>query len=219
MKYILSLLFGLVIGAALAVAVLYFNPLTQRGVEPSGDADWSFEFALTPSATWIATHDARLELPVVPADVPLLWEVGIKGSLVTAMPLQNAAGQLAALASRITVPSAATEFLRSGLLVDDFWLITVPGQGTLFMHSVNNDWPLLRDTLVRVDLLGRDWQGPGAYTPTVGPADEGARVAGLSGSFAGRAGHGRERLALHDYSGSLSALSGELLVSLNGQAP
>jgi len=95
-------------------------------------------------------------LPVVPADVPLLWEKGIKGSLLTALPLRDAAGRLAAFGTRITVPSAATELLLAGVLVDEFWLISVPGQGSLFMHAVNNEWPLLRDTLVRVDLLRRE---------------------------------------------------------------
>jgi hypothetical protein len=218
MKYVLSLLVGIVAGAALAIAALYFNPLTQGDAEPEGTPDWTFDFAITPAATWIATHDERLDLPVVPADVPLLWEDGIKGSLLTALPLHDASGRFAAFGSRITVPSAATEFLSAGLLVDDYWLISIPGQGSVFVHAVNNDWPLVRDTLVRVDLLRRDWQGPGNYAPTVGPGDAGASVTGLSGSLAGRTGHGRERLTLAHYNGSLSALSGEIVLDLEGQA-
>jgi hypothetical protein len=84
------------------------------------------------------------------------------------------------------------------------------------MHAVNNEWPLVRDTLVRVDLLKRDWKGPGSYAPTVGPGEDGAKVTGLSGSLAGRTGHGRERSALDNYSGSLAALSGELHLDLEG---
>ena len=216
MKYVLALLAGLVAGAAVAIAALYFNPLTQRSAEPGGSPDWSLQFGLAPAATWIATHDEKLGLPVVPSEVPLLWEPGIKGSLLTALPLHDASGRLAAFGSRVTVPSAATEFLRAGLLVDDFWLISIPGQGTLFMHAVNNEWPLVRDTVVRVDLLNRDWKGPGAYAPTVGPGEAGASVTGLSGAFAGRTGHGRERSALNNYTGSLAALSGELHLDIEG---
>ncbi len=216
MKYILALLAGLITGAAVAIAALYFNPLTQRSAEPMGAPDWSLQFGLAPAATWIATHDEKLGLPVVPADVPLLYEGGIEGSLLTSLPLHDASGRLAAFGTRITVPSSATEFLQAGLLVDDYWLISIPGQGTLFMHAVNNEWPLVRDTLVRVDLLNRDWKGPGEYAPTVGPDEDGARVTGLNGSFAGRTGHGRERSAIDNYTGSLAALSGELLLDLEG---
>ena len=214
MKYVLALLAGLIAGAVAAIAALYFNPLTQRSAEPGGSPDWSLQFGLAPAATWIATHDEKLSLPVVPSEAPLLWEPGIKGSLLTALPLHDASGRLAAFGTRVTVPSAATEFLRAGLLVDDYWLISIPGQGTLFMHAVSNEWPLLRDTMVRVDLLRRDWKGPGAYAPTVGPGAEGASIMGLSGAFAGSRGQGRERLALDNYSGSLSTLTGELHLDL-----
>ena len=84
------------------------------------------------------------------------------------------------------------------------------------MHAVNNEWPLVRDTLVRVDLLRREWRGSEAYAPTVGPGADGANVVGLSGGLAGRTGHGRERLALDDYTGSLAALSGEIHLDLEG---
>lgn len=217
MKYVLSLLAGLIAGMALAIAALYFNPLTQRSVEPTGAPDWSLQFGLAPAATWIATHNEQRGLPIVPAEVPKLWESGIKGILLTALPLHDASGHLAAFGTRITVPSDSTEFLSAGLLVDDYWLISMPGQGTLFMHAVNNEWPLVRDTFVRVDLLRRDWRGPGAYAPTVGPGKDGASVMGLSGSLAGRTGHGRERGALDNYTGSLAALSGELQLDLEGQ--
>jgi hypothetical protein len=216
MKYILSLIAGLVAGAALAVAALYFNPLTQRSAEPSGAPDWSLKFGLAPAAMWIATHDEKLDLPLAPADVPRLYEDGIEGMLLTALPLHDSSGRFAASASRITVPSSATEFLRSGLLVDDYWLISIPGQGTLFVHAVNNEWPLVRDTLVRVDLLRREWRGSEAYAPTVGPGADGANVVGLTGGLAGRTGHGRERLVLENYSGSLAALAGEIHLDLEG---
>jgi hypothetical protein len=219
MKYVLGLLLGLVAGVAVAVAAIYFNPLTRGAGEAPAGADRSFDYTLAPADTWIATHDQRLDLPVTPADAPLLWETGIKGTLLTALPLRDASGSLAAFGSRIVVPSGATEFLRAGLLVDDFWLISIPGQGSIFVHAVNNQWPLLRDTLVRVDWLRRSWQGPGEYGPTIGPGNDGASLSGLSGSFAGRTGHARERVALPAYAGRFDALSGELLLDLDGSQP
>ena len=219
MKYVLSLLFGLVAGAAAAMALLYFNPLTQRQGEPAARADRSLGYSMSAADTWLATHDRQIDLPVIPVDVPLLWENGIKGTLLGAMPLRDAGGQVVAYGSRITAPSGASELLRAGVLVDDFWLLSFPGEGSIFVHAVNNEWPLLRDTLVDVDLLGRRFTGPAHYGPTVGPAAAGARVQGLSGSFAGTVGNARERVALETYAGSFAGLAGELLLDLDAREP
>jgi hypothetical protein len=97
-------------------------------------------------------------------------------------------------------------------LVDDYWLISVPGAGTVFMHAINNQWPLVRDTVVWVDLLNRKWNGPVQYDPTTGPADSGAEVIGLTGSLADLRGVGHEHLSLESYSGSLEALTGRLTI-------
>lgn len=210
MKYLLSLVLGLMLGVAAAGALLYFNPLTRRQERAAPDADWVLSYSLAGTDTWISTHDERLDLPVLPKGVPLLWETGIKGMLLAAMPLEDAGSDLSAAGTRISVPSTQTEFLRAGLLVDDFWLISVPGRGSIFVHAVNNQWPLLRDTVVKVNWLHRSWSGPGEYGPTRGPEATGAEVVGMTGEYAGARGRGRERLSLDSYSGSLAELSGEL---------
>ena len=214
MRYALGLLAGLVAGVGVAFAILYFNPLTRGQSVPASDSNWVLDYKLSAADTWLSTHDDRLEIPLVPGNVPLLWESGIKGSLLAAMPLHGPAGGRAAVASRISVPSADTEFLRAGLLVADYWLISVPGEGTVFVHAVNNRWPLLRDTVVRVDWLQRDWTGPQNYGPTRGPDAGGANVRGMTGQFAGARGHGRERVSLEAYDGSLAQLSGQLMLEL-----
>ena len=219
MRYVIALVVGLVIGAAAALALLYFNPLTQRQVQAGATPARSLGYSMQSADTWLATHDRQIDLPVVPADVPLLWEDGIKGMVLGAMPLRDASGHVAAYGTRVTAPSASTEFLRAGLLVDDFWLISYPGEGSIFVHAVNNEWPLLRNTLVAVDLLGRSYTGPEHYAPTVGPVAAGARVQGLNGRFAGAGGHARERVALDGYAGSFAGLRGELLFNLDPATP
>lgn len=213
MKYVLSLFTGLLLGASCALAIVYFNPLTRSQSDHDGSSDWTLDYALAPERTWLSTHDRRLELPVVPQTVPLLYEQGIRGTILTAMPLAAGADTIAA-ATRISIPSADTEFLRSGLLVEDVWLISVPGNGSLFVRALNNQWPLFRDTVVRVDWLGREFSGPGSYDPTRGPADGGADVVGLTGSYAGAHGHGRERFSLSSYDGSLSTITGQLMIEM-----
>jgi hypothetical protein len=213
-KYALSLIFGLAAGAATAIVLLYFNPLTRSQQRSSSDADWALQYSLGAPDVWLSTHDARLDLPLVPKNVPQLWEAGIKGTFLAALPLVDAAGGVGAAGSRISVPSARTEPVRAGLFVDDYWLISVPGQGSVFVHAVNNQWPLLRDTVVRVDWLHREWKGPGEYRPTVGPEATGATVVGLTGRFANTRGRGREHLSLDTYDGSLARLSGQLMLDV-----
>jgi hypothetical protein len=216
MRYVLSLFFGLLAGAAAAGALLYFNPLTQWQDTAAQSPDWSLSYSLNADSIWISSHDQRVDLPLQPRNVSTLSERGIKGTIVTAMPMRDAGGNNAAAASRISVPSSGTEFIRAGVLVEDYWLISVPGQGSVFVYSVNNQWPLLRDTVVRVDWLQREWQGPDQYAPTKGPDQAGARVVGLNGSFAGASGHAAERLSLDVYEGDLAQLSGELLLDVSG---
>lgn len=214
MKYVLSLFLGLLAGAATAVVLLYFNPLTRSQQLPSSNEDWGLNYSMDPASLWLSTHDERLDLPIVPKVVSPLWEAGVKSSLLFALPLEDAPGHVGAAGTRIVVPSSRTELVRAGLLVDDFWLISVPGRGSAFVHAVDNAWPLLRDTMVRVDWLHREFEGPDAYGPTRGPEESGASVVGLTGVFAHRVGHGRERLSLDSYEGSLAQLSGHLSLDL-----
>jgi hypothetical protein len=144
----------------------------------------------------------------------LLWETGIKGTLLAALPLTGGPGASRAAGTRISLPSVQSELIRSGILVDDFWLISVPGEGSVVVHAVNNQWPLLRDTLVRVDWLGRSWAGPGEYGPTRGAGGAQANVVGLTGEFVGIQGRASEQLSLSAYAGDLAAVSGRMSIVL-----
>jgi len=221
MRYLLAFVVGTLVGVCTAGALIYFNPLTRGQSLPANDAPWTLDYSFDPARNWIATHDRGLALGVAPAEVPLLWESGIRRSFLYAMPLGDAAGGPAAAATRISVPSPQTEFLQSGLLVDDFWLISVPGEGSVFVHSVSNLWPLIRDTVVRVDWLARTWEGTAVYGPTRGPGQSGATVLGLSGAFAGVRGRSRERVSLGQYGdgAGLAAATGQLQIELERPEP
>jgi len=214
MKYVLGLLAGILVGAAAAAALLYFNPLTRSGAERSANASWALDYSLQGTDTWLSTHDGNFYLPVVPAEAARLYEKGINGSLLAAMPLRNDAGEVEAFATRITVPSQRTDFIVDGVLVDDYWLISDPARGSVLVHAVNNRWPLLRDSVVRVGWLKRQFAGPGEYDPTVGPGSSGAEIVGLTGEFAGAHGHGTEHDRLERFDGSLAPLSGRLSLAL-----
>ena len=216
MKYALSLTFGLLLGVAVALGIIYFNPLTQQHAATSGRAQLELSYQFAGADNWLSTHSKSLKVPVIPSDVPLLWESGINGMMLAAMPLKGAAGSV--VGTKISAPSAASEFLHSGVLVDDYWLLSVPGEGSIFVHSINNQWPLLRDTIVTVDWLGRSFSAATEYLPTVGPSAQGASVVGMTGAYRGAKGHAHESMSLDFYRGDFTPLSGRLAIDMSGIA-
>lgn len=218
MKYVITFFFGLAAGAAVALVLLYFNPLTGDAGRGRPAASWELGYALSPARASLLTHGEQLRLPVIPVDAPLLWEQGVRGTVLGVLALEDETGA-AAVATRISVPVADSDLLLHGLFVDDYWLVTAPGRGSLFVHALDNQWPLLRDTVGRVDLLRRDWPGAATYDPTVGPGPGGrATVLGLSGEFTGERGTARDLITLERYGAAgFAELSGELLLSLDSE--
>jgi hypothetical protein len=164
------------------------------------------------------SHAEQLGLPSIPDDVPLLWESGIAGTMLGVVNLGADAGAARAIASRISVPSMRTNLLLEGVLVDDYWLVTMPGQGSLFVETEGNYWPLLKDTIIPVGFLKRPWAGTAEYRPTRGPGPgRSGELVGATGRFAGRTGGASESLVLERYSaeGGFESLRGELSIALD----
>jgi hypothetical protein len=198
MKYLLTWLLGLATGAALAVALLWFNPLADRDGPQAGRDALALGYHFPAPDALLLTHGGRIRLPVRPDSAPALWENTIRRTLVHAHVLYREDGAPYALASRVTAQSSDTDLLRRGLLLDDRWLVTVPGEGSMLIDARSNIWPLVRDHLLPVWYLSRDWQGPATVRPTSGPGlGSSAVVQGLSGRFAGRAGSATESWSIN----------------------
>jgi hypothetical protein len=114
--------------------------------------------------------------------------------------------------------SAKTDLLLRGMLVNDYWLVTTPGEGTLFVQADSNAWPFVKETLLPVWYLDRPWQGPAEYWPTVGPGADHTGVAlGVAGAFRGE-GRAVERyeLTAFDKGRRVALATGELHLELPG---
>jgi hypothetical protein len=147
-----------------------------------------------------------------------LWEETIDRSAVVGLVLNDATNQPAAIASRLLAPSADTDLLLRGVLLDDLWLVTLPGEGTLFVGAESNAWPFLKSTLP-VWLLDRPWNGPAEYWPTVGPGADSSGVAlGLTGALRGAEGSVVEHyeIAALDRERNLALAKAELHLRLPG---
>jgi hypothetical protein len=146
-----------------------------------------------------------------------LWEDTIDRTAVLGLILNDAADQPAAIASRLIAGSADTDLLLRGVLLEDYWLLTIPGEGTLFLRVDTNLWPFLKHTLLPVWYFDQPWGGPSDFQPTVGPgAQSTAMVVGATGRFAGAGGSATElyRLTELDPVARSAAATGELHLSL-----
>ena len=220
MKYVLVTLLGILLGAAGALAALYYNPLTTVRELPPKDS-WALAYDFPGGSTLALTHAGQLGLPHIPTNVETLWEAAITEVVLNVLVLEDENGAPQALASRISVPSRETDLLLNGFLVSEHWLITVPGQGTLFVDGENNLWPFLKEALIPVRYLHQKWQGPERYPVTVGPTSgRTAEVIGVSGAYAGVRGTARETYELRELSAGfgLEALRGTLSVALEERA-
>jgi hypothetical protein len=215
MKYLFLTLFGLVLGAAGGVAVLYFNPLTAAASSAPAASDRALHYEL-PSQSLAFMHGDHALLPRTATGDEQFWEETINRTALLALSLNDAAGVPTAAASRLMQASADTDLLLSGVLVSDIWLLTMPGQGSLFVRADTNLWPFLKQAFIPTWYLGRPWQGPADYRPTVGPGLHSAVVIGATGRFANLEGSALEQYRVTELNPATRelALAGELHLDL-----
>ncbi|MGD2167795.1 MAG: hypothetical protein PVF63_06775 [Gammaproteobacteria bacterium] len=198
MKWIIAFLLGILAGVAAAAVLLYVNPLSgQKLASVEGTTLLSYEFG---PRTLSFTHGDQLGFDLQPRDVPTLWESTISRTMLGMFVLSDLQGSPVAVASRALKLSNDSNALTRGIVVADHWLVTVPGAGTYFIDSEENFWPVIRDTFVDVNLLGRDWEGARLYELSIGPDNRGAAsLVGVSGRFAGVRGAAVHSIELRDY--------------------
>jgi hypothetical protein len=198
MKYAFVMLVGLIIGAAAGGAVIYFNPLTGGSAPAAESTDRALHYDLPGEVLGFTLGEHALP-PGAPRVGDGFWEETIARAALLSLVLDDADDKPAAVASRLLAGSADTDFLLSGVLVSDYWLLTIPNEGTLFLRADSNVWPFLKETLLPVWYFGRPWSGPSDYRPTAGPgADGDAVVIGATGRFAGLEGTAIEQYRLTD---------------------
>jgi hypothetical protein len=216
MKYLLVAALGLLIGAAAAGAAIYYNPFTMTSATKLDVADRTLHYALPSEVLGFALGD-QVVPPGTPKRDDSLWEETIDRTAMLSLVLDDAHDNPTAIASRLLAVSPRTDFVLSGVRVNDYWLLTIPGEGTLFLRADTNVWPFLKETLP-VWYLGRPWKGPAEYSPTAGPGELGAAVViGATGRFVGLEGSAIEKYRLTDLDPAArsAAATGELDLRLS----
>ncbi len=200
MKYVLMTFLGFLVGDALVLVGLYYNPFTADSGAIAAVNARVLAYGSPFSEGLAITHSGRSRLPVQPPGIPELWESTINNSLLSVIVLHDEEAAPIGIASRVSQFSESTEMLTRGVVVDDDWLVTIPGEGSFFVRADSNLWPFLKETLIPVWYLDRPWQGPRNYRPTAGPGEEGsAVVAGGTGHFANLSGSAVESYRISDF--------------------
>ena len=219
MRYLLTTVFGFVIGCALVLVGLYYNPFTAGSGVISGVNARVLTYRSPFTEGLAVTHSGRSRLPLQPAAIPELWESTIRDSMLSVVVLKDEDDIPVGIASRVSQFSESTELLTRGVLVDDDWLVTLSGEGSFFIRADSNLWPFLKETLIPVWYLDRPWRGPRNYRPTAGPGEGGsAIVAGATGRFANLEGTAVESYEISgfDKTHGPGGLSARLFLSMPG---
>ena len=222
MKYILSLLIGLIVGVASFFALLYFNPFaaptTVSPLAVSGQNLIDLSYSAVPAESIAFTNDGESIIQPYPANIAELWEPTVKYTWVSALLLSNAQGVPAGIGFKMSSESERTRLLESEALVDSVWHIYLPDRGTFFIDQSENYWPYIRDVVIPARWSSADsWRGTWNRITTAGPNALGtARVTGAAGEFAGAEGEAVEMLTARAYSAvdGPVAMTGNLSISI-----
>ena len=224
MKYIISLLLGLVVGAALFVLGLLYNPFADsQELSPLSVTDsriLSFGYSAASGNNLLRTNDGLSRRAPYPEDVLQLWERPIRDTELLVAALRDARNQVAGLGIKVSSLSESTDLLRSEALVDSVWYIYLPGRGSLFVEQTENYWDYVRDIVVPAYRTNaRNWRGTWLGNMTAGPgALHTSKVTGGSGAFAGTETIGVETLSIKAWTAADGPVSGDgrLLIELPG---
>jgi len=222
MKYLISLIVGMIVGAAAFIALLYFNPLTsQNKLSPLSVTEndvVTLNYSAAATDTLIYTNNGESQVAPHPAKVLQLWERPIRRTDAMATVLTDGRGQPAGIGIKFSSDSEQTDILNGEVIVDSVWHIYVPGEGSLFIEQQENYWSYLREIVVPAHWSSSDsWRGAWNGNITSGPGALGiARVVGGSGSFSGLEADGVESLVAKAYSVDQGpvAINGHLAIEI-----
>jgi hypothetical protein len=225
MKHAIALFAGILVGAALFLALLYHNPFTvQPALSPLLVSDArlvELSYSPVPGEALALTNNGELSIEPVPDGIEELWEPSLRKTRLLVTTLTEAGGEFAGIGIKFASDSENTRLLNAEAMVDSAWHVWLPYRGSLFINQTENFWPYLRGVVLPARLSASDsWRGSWYGITTAGPGALGTgRVTGGSGRFAGITSEATESLSARAWSASQGpvAMTGNLLISLNGR--
>lgn len=221
-KYVVSLILGMLVGVVVVVLLLYFNPLvTGMILSPLTVSDnevITLYYPAVAAETIAYTNDGESQVEPHPAKVLQLWEAPIRDTTAMISVLRDSRNRSVGIGIKLSSKSETTNILNAQADVESVWHVYLPSRGSLFIEETENYWNYLRDIVVPAYWSsGDNWRGIWHGILTSGPGALGtARVVGGSGDFAGLESEAVETLSAKAYSVEHGpvAMTGELAIEL-----
>lgn len=222
MKYVLSLIAGLLVGVGLVVAAVLANPLAAPGtlspLEVSSRPQLVLNYSLAPADAIVYTNNGEMRSAPRPDTVQQLREAGISRTYVTVTTMSGGTGETRAIGVKFASLSKSTRLLRNEVMIDSVWHVYVSGGGTFVVGQRENHFGYLRTVVLpAMWSASKQWRGLWRGNVTSGPGLLGTgRFAGGSGEFAGLNADVIESHTVRAYSAESGpvAKEGRLLVEL-----
>lgn len=223
MKYAIALTAGILVGAALFLVGLYYNPFAgSQGLSPLHVSDArlvDLSYSSVPGEALAVTNNGGVSVKPRPEGIDELWEPSVRRTRLLVTTLTETDGEFAGIGIKFASDSESTRLLNAEAIVDSAWHIWLPDKGSLFIDQTENLWSYLRGVVLPARLSSADsWRGNWYGITTAGPGALGtARVTGGSGRFAGITSEATESLNAHAWSATQGpvAMTGNLLISLD----
>lgn len=222
MKYVFSLLLGLILGALLFVAGLLYNPfITDRGLSPLSVTDAeiiTLNFANVPAESIVYTNDGESLQKPHPEKVLQLWEAPIRFTSAMATVMRDARNRVAGFGVKFASNSESTRLLHGEAIVDSVWYVYLPEHGSMFIEQTENYFPLIREVAFPAwRSSANSWRGSWFGDLTAGPGAIGtAMVSGGSGRVEGLRMEGVESMTVKAFSAESGLISaaGRLMIEM-----
>lgn len=213
MKYLVSLMIGIAIGAALFVLGLYYNPFSaQTAVSPlavTNEQVIDLSFSAVPKEGILYTDYGESIISPYPERVAELWEPAVADTRVWVTEFQDGGGDAAGIGIKFSSRSEQTRLIKGEALSNSVWHVYLPGQGTLLIDQTENYWSYIREVVIPARISsGNNWRGAFHGVMTNGPGSLGtARVTGGGGLFTDLESESVESLTARGYSADVGPVS------------
>lgn len=222
MKYLITLLLGIVAGALLFGLALIYNPLAvDNPLSPLSVTDAeviSLSYSVVPSESILYTNNGEALQAPHPPKVPQLWEAPVRQTAGMIAIMNDARGEPAGIGVKLSSRSESSQLLSGEAIVDSAWYIYLPAHGGFFLGQTENYWEFLRQVAFPAWRSGTNtWRGTWAGDVTSGPGALGtAHGYGTSGRLRGLELEASEILSVQAFSSDTGFISakGRLTIAL-----
>ena len=215
MKYIASLVLGVLVGLVVFAAGLLVNPfIANRGLSPLAVTNAeviTLNFANVPADSIAYTNDGESLHKPYPEKVLELWEAPIRMTSAMVTVMRDARNQVAGFGVKFMSSSEATRLFNGEVIMDSVWYVYLPEHGSMFIEQTENYFPFIREVAFPAwRSSANSWRGDWLGDLSVGPGALGtAAVSGGSGRVEGLRMEGIESMSVDAFSADFGLVSAE----------